>query len=43
MTDHDMTLNDLTYLLDDVESAMIWSIGKAKFDWKINFPNFHGH
>ena len=29
MTDHDMTLNDLTYLLVAAESAMIWSTGKA--------------
>ena len=31
MTDHDMTLNDLTYLLDDAESTIIWSTGKANF------------
>ncbi|KAL7594051.1 hypothetical protein Lser_V15G33801 [Lactuca serriola] len=31
MIDHDMTLNDLTYLLDAAESEMIWSTGKTNF------------
>nr|KAJ0200873.1 hypothetical protein LSAT_V11C600322980 [Lactuca sativa] len=29
MTDHDITLNDLTYLLDAAKSTMIWSTRKV--------------
>ena len=40
MTGRDKTLNDLTYLLDDAKSAVIWSISKANWIGRSTFQTY---